>query len=213
VTSNTWLEQPFTDELTGTKLRIAEAALESLRTVGYAGSSARAIARAGGFNQALIFYHFGSVRELLLAAFDLVSDRRMEEYGPLLQEAGSARELAALARRIYMDDLRRGYVTALGEMVAGGVADAQLGAGVAARIEPWIVLVRDKLEQLLAGSGLLELLGADDVAFGIVAAYFGVDMLGQLQRDQSRPESLLDLTEQLAALADPLLRAARARQR
>jgi AcrR family transcriptional regulator len=213
VTSNTWLEQPFTEELSGTKLRIAEAALESLRTVGYAGSSARAIARAGGFNQALIFYHFGSVRELLLAAFDLVSDRRMEEYGPLLQAAGSARELAALARRIYMDDLRRGYVTALGEMVAGGVADAQLGAGVAARIEPWIVLVRDKLEQLLAGSGLLELLGADDVAFGLVAAYFGVDMLGQLQRDQSRPESLLDLTEQLAALADPLLPASSARER
>jgi AcrR family transcriptional regulator len=211
--SNTWLEQPFTEELTGTKLRLAEAALESLRTVGYAGSSARAIGRAGGFNQALIFYHFGSVRELLLAAFDLVSDRRMEEYGPQLQAAGAARELAALARRIYMDDLRRGYVTALGEMVAGGVADAALGAGVAARIEPWIVLVRDKLEQLFAGSGLLELLPADDVAFGIVAAYFGVDMLGQLQRDQSRPESLLDLTEQLAALADPLLPASTARER
>jgi AcrR family transcriptional regulator len=205
MTSDAWLEQPSTEQLSGTKLQIAEAALESLRTVGYAGSSARAIARAGGFNQALIFYHFGSVRELLLAAFDLVSDRRMEEYGPLLQAAGSARELVALARRIYADDLRRGYVTALGEMVAGGVADAQLGAGVAARIEPWSVLVRDKLEQLLAGSGLLELLPADDVAFGIVAAYFGVDMLGQLQRDQSRPKSLLDLTEQLAALADPLL--------
>ena len=208
-----WLDEPFSEELTGTKLQIAEAALQSLRTVGYAGSSARAIARAGRFNQALIFYHFGNVRELLLAAFDLVSDRRMEEYGPQLRAAGSAGELAALARRIYMDDLERGYVTALGEMVAGGVADAALGAGVAARIEPWIALVRDKLEELFAGSGLLELLGADDVAFGIVAAYFGVDMLGQLQRDQSRPESLLDLTAQLAALADPLLSSSTAGER
>ena len=61
----------------GTKARIAEAALETLKTVGFAGASARAIAHQGGFNQALIFYHFGSVQAVLLAAFDLMSDRRM----------------------------------------------------------------------------------------------------------------------------------------
>ena len=61
------------------------------------------------------------------------------------------------------------------------------------------------LEQLLEGSGLLELLPAEDVAFGIVAAYFGVDMLGQLQGDLSRSKSLLDLTARWAELADPLL--------
>ena len=197
--------EPITQPLGGTKLRLAEAALVSLRTVGFAGSSARAIAHAGDFNQALIFYHFGSVQQLLLAAFDLVSDRRMEAYGPRLQAAGSLPELVTLARRIYDDDLERGYVTALGEMVAGGVSDPILGTQVAARIEPWIVLVRDKLQQLLHGSPLLEVLPTDDVAFGIVAAYFGIDMLGQLQRDHSRPESLLDCAAALAVLADPLL--------
>jgi len=199
------LNEASAEQPTGTKLRLAEAALQSLKTAGFAGSSARTIAQLGGFNQALIFYHFGSVQNLLLAAFDLISDRRMQEYGPRLAAAGSARELAALARRIYDDDLERGYVTALGEMVAGGVADPVLGSAVAARIEPWIGLLRGKLERLLDGSALLELLPADDVAFGIVAAYFGIDMLGQLQRDLSRPESLLDLTARLADLADPLL--------
>src|ERR1700729_4069169 len=100
--------------LTGTKLQIAEAALETLKSVGFSGASARAIAHQGGFNQALIFYHFGSVQTVLLAAFDLISERRMQEYGPQLAAADSARELAALARRIYEDDLERGYVTALG---------------------------------------------------------------------------------------------------
>jgi AcrR family transcriptional regulator len=197
-------EPPF-EPLTGTKLRLAEAALRSLKTVGFAGSSARTIAHIGGFNQALVFYHFGSVQNLLLTAFDLISERRMQEYGPQLAAAGSARELATLARRIYDDDLERGYVTALGEMVAGGVSDPVLGPAVAARIEPWIGLLRGKLEQLLEGSALLELLPADDVAFGIVAGYFGLDMLGQLQRDLSRPESLLDLAARVAKLADPLL--------
>ncbi len=43
--------------------------------------------RAGGFNQALIFYHFGSVRNLLLAVLDLISERRMSEYGPAFEQA------------------------------------------------------------------------------------------------------------------------------
>src|SRR5438874_2502405 len=53
-----------------TKNRIVEAALAVLKRQGYAGASARSIAAEGRFNQALIFYHFGSVRNLLLAADD-----------------------------------------------------------------------------------------------------------------------------------------------
>jgi AcrR family transcriptional regulator len=191
--------------LTGTKLQIAEAALETLKSVGFSGASARAIAHQGGFNQALIFYHFGGVRAALLAAFDLISDRRMQEYGPQLQAAASAPELARLARRIHDDDLQRGYVTALGEMVAGGVSDPVLGAEVAARIEPWIELVERKLLELMEGSALLLVVAPRDLAFGLVAAYFGVDMLGHLQQDRSRADSLLDLAARVADLADTVL--------
>jgi hypothetical protein len=145
------------------------------------------------------------VQTLLLAAFDLVSDRRMQEYGPQLDAAVSVPGLARLARQIYDDDLRRGYVTALGEMVAGGVSDPELGSAVAARIEPWVELVEHKLDQLLGDSALRSLLAPRDLAFGIVAAYFGVDMLSHLQQDRSRAESLLDLATRLADLADAVL--------
>ncbi len=191
--------------LTGTKLQIAEAALQTLKSMGFAGASARAIAHQGRFNQALIFYHFGSVQTVLLAAFDLVSDRRMREYGPQIQAAVSASELARLARRIYDDDLERGYVTALGEMVAGGVSDGVLGAEVAARIEPWIAMVERKLAALLEGSALLSAVAPRELAFGIVASYFGVDMLSHLQQDRLRADSLLDLVARVADLADTVL--------
>ena len=191
--------------LTGTKLQIAEAALETLKSVGFAGASARAIAHQGGFNQALIFYHFGRVQTALLAAFDLISDRRMQEYGPQLEVAVSAPQLARLARQIYDDDLQRGYVTALGEMVAGGVSDPVFGAEVAARIEPWIELVQRKLCELLEDSALLSVVVPRDLAFGIVAAYFGVNMLSHLQQDRSRADSLLTLAARVADLADGVL--------
>lgn len=189
----------------GTKLDIVEAAFQTLRAKGFVGASARAIAREGSFNQALIFYHFGSVRNLLLAVLDLISERRMSEYGPTFEGARTVPELAALAQRIYSEDLERGYITVLGEMVSGGVTDASLGAEVAARIEPWIEMVERKLEELLAGTPFESLASPGDLAFGLVALYFGVDMLSHMQGNQSRAQSLLDLATRLSALAQAVL--------
>jgi AcrR family transcriptional regulator len=193
------------DGLSGTKLQIAEAALETLKANGFAGASARAIAHMGGFNQALIFYHFGSVQNALLAALDVISERRLADYGPAFDAARTASELGRLARAIYDEDLERGYITALGEMVSGGVSDPFLGAEVAARIEPWITMVERKLERLLGASPLRALASPQDLAFGIVSLYFGVDMLSHMQRDRARAESLLELATRLAAMIETVL--------
>lgn len=191
--------------LSSTKLKIAEAALETLKQKGFAGASAREVAGVGGFNQALIFYHFGSVQKALLAALDLVSARRMDAYRPVFERARTMPELASVARTIYAEDLENGYVTVLGEMVAGGVCDAELGREVAARLQPWIDLVADKLRELLAGSPLAPMLPADDLAFAIVALYLGVDMLSHLEGEHAHAETLLDLSERYAPLLGALL--------
>jgi AcrR family transcriptional regulator len=191
--------------LTGTKLQIAQATLDTLKQKGFAGASAREIASTGGFNQALIFYHFGSVQNAMLAALDLVSARRMTAYGQAFEEARTLPELASLARRIYAEDLENGYVTVLGEMVAGGVSDVGLGGEVVARLQPWIDLVADKLREVLAGSLLESMIPAGDVAFAIVALYLGVDMLSHLEGEHARAESLLGLGERYAPLLGALL--------
>jgi AcrR family transcriptional regulator len=191
--------------LAGTKLKIAEAAMDTLKARGFAGASAREIADSGGFNQALIFYHFGSVQKALLAALDLVSARRMRAYLPAFERAQTIPELVSLAREIYAEDLQNGYVTVLGEMVAGGVANAELGGEVVVRLQPWIDMVESKLRELLSGSPFESMLPADDVAFAIVALYLGVDMLSHLEGKHARAESLLDLGERYAPLLESLL--------
>jgi AcrR family transcriptional regulator len=193
------------EELAGTKATIAEAALETLKTRGFAGASAREIAGAGGFNQALIFYHFGSVQNLLLAALDVVSARRMAAYGSAFERAQTVPELARLAREIYAEDLENGYVTVLGEMVAAGVSNAELGAEVVARLEPWIEMVERKLRELTSGSPLESLIPPRDFAFAIIALYLGMDMLSHLEGDPARAESLLDLGVRYAPLVGALL--------
>ena len=136
---------------------------------------------------------------------DLISERRMDEYREAFESARTAPELAALARTIHSDDLERGYITVLGEMVSGGVTDPALGAQVSARIEPWIEMVERKLEQLLSGTPLRSLAPARDLAFALVALYFGADMLSHMQGDQSRVESLLELATRLSVLAQAVL--------
>jgi len=188
-----------------TKARIVAAALQTLNARGFAGASAREIAKAGGFNQALIFYHFGSVQNLLLAGLDLVSERRMRAYRPAFERAQTLAELAGLARDIYREDLENGYVTVLGELVGGGVSDPELGRQVVARIQPWMELVEAKARTLTAGSVFEPLVRPRDLAFAIIALYLGVDMLSHLDGDRARAESLLDLGIRAAPLAQALL--------
>lgn len=198
-------EAGVAETLGGTKATIIEAALQTLKTRGFARASAREIAKAGGFNQALIFYHFGSVQNVLLAALDLVSERRMRAYQPALERAQTLSDLATLARDIYREDLENGYVTVLGEMVAGGASDLELGRQVVARIEPWVEIVESKVSALVAGSLFESMMPPRDLAFAIIALYFGIDMLSHLDGDRARAQSLLDFAVRVAPLAELVL--------
>ena len=80
-----------------TRRRIIEAALRTVREEGFADTTARAIARRGGFDQALIFYHFGSVDRLLLEAFDEASARQIAKYREAAAEVSSLSDLVRIA--------------------------------------------------------------------------------------------------------------------
>ena len=51
-----------------TRDKLLDAAAEMLATEGLTGLSARTVAARAGVNQALVFYHFGSVAELVESA-------------------------------------------------------------------------------------------------------------------------------------------------
>src|SRR5580698_2281741 len=76
-----------------TRRLLVEAAIETLKESGYAGASARAIADRAGSNQGLVFYHFGSVANLLLAALDAVSADRLQQYAAAVAHLDSPQQL------------------------------------------------------------------------------------------------------------------------
>ena len=120
-----------------TRRQLVDAAIETLKDDGYVGASARAIAQRAGVNQGLIFYHFGSVANLLLAALDSVSEERLERYEAEVSGVTSPSQLVDVAEGIFRSDLEAGYITVLVEMIAGASSTPGLGPEVSARIQPW----------------------------------------------------------------------------
>ena len=188
-----------------TRERIVEAALETLKTKGFAGASARAIARTGGFNQALVFYHFGSVNDLLLAALEETSRRRMAAYREALGAGLGLSELMAVAAEVYREDLEAGHLTVLAEMVGAGVSAPDLGPRVAACLRPWVAFTEEAATEAVAGTVVAPLVPAADLAYAIVALYLGVELLTHLEGDRTRAESLFRSGARMADLLGPLV--------
>jgi len=184
-----------------TRARIVQAAVEALKREGFGGASARAIARTGGFNQALVFYHFGSVRDLLLAALDETSARRMARYREVVDDADDLQELVAAATEVYREDLASGHIKVLAEVIAGASSMPELGSEIVRRIEPWIDFTSDAITRV---SGTLPFpipVPPEDAAFGIVALFLGIELLTHLDGDGARSDRLFELGSQLATTA------------
>jgi AcrR family transcriptional regulator len=183
-----------------TRRLLVEAAIATLKEDGYAGASARAIAERAGSNQSLIFYHFGSVANLLLAALDAVSAERLAHYSASVDRAGSLVDLVAVATGIFSDDLDAGYVTVLVEMIAGASATPGLGPEVAARIGPWTEFAQRAIDSALGDSPLGSVVPSRDVAYGVVALYLGLERLSHLDGDRAPALTLFAHAAQLANL-------------
>jgi AcrR family transcriptional regulator len=189
-----------------TRARIVDAALQALRDEGIAGISARAIARHGEFNQALIFYHFGSVEGLLVAVARSESERRSALYAPALAEVTSLPELVAVARRLHDEEFQAGTVAALTQMLAGAVGSEDLSRGIAESLRPWTALVGETIDRLLADTPFGDLLPRDDLTSGVAALFLGIELLTGLDPDMASG-SLFTTMETVATLIDGLMRA------
>ena len=187
------------------RAQMIEAAIDSLKDVGYAGTSIREIARRGGFNSALISYYFGGLHQLLLAALDHSSELRMRRYSEVVEEARDLEELLAVARQIYREDVEGGHITIFTEMVAASLAHRELGPELVARSEPWLDFVERAIRKGLGDNPLLQLIPSREIAYAVICFYLGVNVMTQLEPESKRVDGLFDLANQFAPIVGPML--------
>jgi AcrR family transcriptional regulator len=183
-----------------TRQRIIEAALTTLKSEGFAEASSREIARTGGFNPALIFYHFGSLDELLLAALDSTSRARLERYRESIRDADTIEELVGAAAAVYEEDRDSGHMAVVAQMIAASIAKPELAPAMVERMEPWIDLAEDALTKVKERVDTSELVPVRELAYVFVTFYLGVNLLSHLDQDRSRTDALFARLQALAPM-------------
>lgn len=158
---------------TGARERILEAALEVLRSDGYAGLTIAKVAARAGENKALISYHFGSKQGLIAEA------------GRALGQVITDDVLAGLAGATTVDEIIRGAIDGVNlvlerdvrlarvyfDLNAVSVVEEDVRAVMREIKDQW----REVLSRLLAGAGLPRA-DARIAAVAVIAASEGLSL-------------------------------------
>lgn len=187
-----------TESSAHTREQLIRAAAETVLSEGYAATSARAIARRAGVNAALIFYHFGGVDALLLAALDHFGAERLDAFRAVVANARTLEDLAEAAHEIYRRDLEAGQLAFFAELTAAAIAKPELRKEIVIRAEPWLDFLEQTLDRVIGGSPLAKLLPPRDLAYAAITFYLGVNLFSVLDADRSRTEALFNLAKRVA---------------
>lgn len=180
----------------GTREKLLDATLRVVVQQGIAKASARAIATEAGVNQALVFYHFGSVDDLLAQACDHGARQRVAEHAPALAQVRDLAGLVALAREIHAREQAAGNVALLGQLLAGASSHPALGPATAAGLALWTEAVQAVLERLLADGPWADLVDVAGLARAVSAAFVGLELYDGV--DPAGAEQAFATLEQLA---------------
>lgn len=183
-----------------TKDKLLDAAIETLRTQGIAGISARTIAGTAGVNQALVFYHFGSVDELLVAACAAATEERVEAFRERFAGVGSLRELLAVGRELHAVERQAGNVTVLAQLLAGAQRDPKLASATAAALDLWTHELELVLDRVLRRTPLAEVTDVSGLARAVAAAFIGIELYEGA--DPQGAGSALDALDHLGAVLE-----------
>lgn len=180
------------DRAADTRARLMDGAIETLRRQGYARSSARQIAATAGVNQALIFYHFGSVDELLAASCRQTALAQSQLYAARLASAATMREVLAAARLLPLPPVV--------QLLSGARTNAVLAAVCADAVARWTALTEEALRRLLRRSPLADQCDLAGLARALTATSIGLELYDGV--DAVASANAVVALDQLAALAE-----------
>lgn len=186
--------------MSDTKQRLQEGAFQTLREQGIAGTTARAIAATAGVNQALIFYHFGSVTELIVTTCREATRERVGLYRERFESVTSLRELLGLGRDLYESEQAAGNVAVLAQVLSGAQHSDMLAQAAAESLALWIAEIELVLDRILADSPASAALHVPGLARAIAATFIGAELYQRA--DPAGAVASWDALDQISVLTD-----------
>ncbi len=185
-----------------TPARLRRAAHDVVCEAGLAGTSARAIAQRANVNQALIFYHFGTVSELLAAASDAAIAASIDHYRAAFDGADSLDELVSVARAMQERERTIGNVTYMAQMLSGAQNDPVLARAARSAVVTWSAEVQRVLDRILGNGPLAGLVDPRGLAHLISAGFIGIELYDVADPDGAT--AAVDTLESIGRLVDVL---------
>jgi AcrR family transcriptional regulator len=186
--------------MVATRDRLIDGALRVLAEQGLTGASARVIASAAGVNQALVFYHFGSVDELLTEACRRGTEQRLALYRDRFASVTTFAQLLALGRDLHTTERAEGNVTVLAQLLAGAQTDPRFVPAVREGLNGWFGEIEGVLRRLTATMPLADLFDVTGLARAVALAFIGLELYEGV--DPKGAARALDALEQLSVLVE-----------
>jgi AcrR family transcriptional regulator len=198
----------------GTRAALLDAAAGTLRDDGLAGLSARHVAARAGMNQALIFYHFGSLVQLVDAACRAAVDASIHNKREQFAAAATFGDLLTVGRELHRHERAAGNVAMMAQLMSAGQHNEQLAATARYCLARWndeLEVVVTRLLKHSALTGLLDPAGLTRVissGFLGLELYEGVDAPAALQALNAleRLGDLVQVVDELPPVARRVLR-------
>jgi AcrR family transcriptional regulator len=183
-----------------TRDKLLRATQEGLVADGIAGLSARTVATRAGVNQALVFYHFGTMSELVEAAAEALADESLTHYRDRFAEVDSLSGLLALGEEVHAHEQTTGNVAVMAQLMAGAQRDEVLARAARHAMDLWRQQVEAVVRRVLEPTPLAEVVDPDGLARAISAAFIGLELYEGVDPDGAR--SALAALEQLGVLIE-----------
>jgi AcrR family transcriptional regulator len=160
---------------TETRDSLVNATVATLAQQGFSRTSARAVAERAGVASGGVFYHFGSMDDLLAEVFTICLDRRIARLRAAIAVPRS--DLPTAFTQAVRDEFAHVESRALLELVVGAIDSPMLAARVREGLDHSFAFTREVVDLLLADSPLAEALPLDLVAQVAASAFFGLAVM------------------------------------
>lgn len=188
--------------MTGTRDKLLDAAARALAEDGVAGVSARTVAARAEVNQALVFYHFGSVSGLLDAAVRRSVDLAVASYRDRFADVSSLAELLAVGRDLHEAEKRAGNVQQMAQVMAGATRDETLALAGRYAMARWSAEIEAVLTRVLRPTPLHGLVDPRGLARAVAAGFIGLELYDEV--DPEAAGTALDSLDAVSALVSAL---------
>jgi AcrR family transcriptional regulator len=166
-----------------TREKLLRATQDALVQEGIAHLSARTVATRAGVNQALVFYHFGTVSELVEAAARALSEESMAHYREQFDAVDSLSGLLALGEEVHAHERTAGNVAVMAQLMSGAQRDEVLARAARYAMDLWREEVEAVVRRVLEPSPLADVIEPAGLARALSAAFIGLELYEGVDAD------------------------------